>query len=128
MRTVWVVEDNPIMASVFRATLAAAGYRVEVMSDGATACARLAGPAPDLVVLDLQLPKVLGIDVLRAIRASAATAAVPVIVLSNSYAGEKLEDVWAVGANQVLTKATCKPAQLVELVRSLVGGPAPGTA
>lgn len=125
MKTVWVVEDNPIVASVFRATLAAAGYRVEMFPDGGAACARLAGPAPDLVLLDLQLPTVLGIDVLRAIRASAATAAVPVVVLSNSYSGEKLEDVWAAGATQVLTKATCKPAQLVDLVRSLVGGSSP---
>ena len=83
---------------MIRATPAAAGYGVEVFSDGAATCARLAGPAPDLVVLDLHLPKVLGIE-----------------VFSNSFP-----------ARSWLTR--CKPAQLVELVRSGVGGPAPGTA
>ena len=122
MKTVWIVEDNPLLSSVYRACFGAAGYRVEVFADGEAACARLNGPPPDVVLLDLHLPKVLGLDVLKAIRASPATEAVPVIVLSNSYSGPQLEEVWAAGATHVLPKATCTPRQVLELVRAALPG------
>jgi len=77
--TILVVDDDLDLVDIVRTALEREGFAVDDASDGATALDKIAGDAPELVVLDLGLPKVRGLDVLRQVRADTA---VPVIVLS----------------------------------------------
>jgi DNA-binding response OmpR family regulator len=117
-KRILIIEDNNVLASVYGSSLTQAGFHVSVANDGQTGLDQVTTFAPDLVVLDLMLPKVDGIEVLRRIRAIEGNATLPVIVFSNSYTSDRTRDVWSAGATQVLVKASCPPKQLVQVVGS----------
>ena len=83
MKTVLVVDDEFDLANTLCAVLAAEGYHAETCSDGREAMERLrAGPKPDLVLMDIMMPRASGLDVLRSMRQSEALADVPVVLMS----------------------------------------------
>lgn len=110
---VLLVEDNPGDADLTRETLRAGKLHldIDVAIDGAEALARLArnppyeaSPRPDLILLDLNLPKIDGPDVLRAIRARPEIAHIPVVVLTSSDAERDVVKSYSLGANCYVTK------------------------
>lgn len=82
MKTILVVEDSRFLRLTTETTLARAGYKVVTACDGEEALQVAAKTAPDLVLLDMLLPKLSGPEVLRSLRTTPLTAAVPVVVLS----------------------------------------------
>lgn len=112
-----IVEDDPIIADLYQRKFAAEHFSVELAGDGSTAMASLQTRRPDIVLLDLQLPQVNGIEVLKFIRATPALNSLPVIVFTNAYLGNMVQSAWKAGANKCLTKAICTPRQVVDVVR-----------
>lgn len=112
-----IVEDDPITADLYQRKFTAEQFVVELAGDGGTAMESLRARRPDLVLLDLQLPQVNGIEVLKFIRATPALATLPVIVFTNAYLGNLVQSAWKAGANKCLTKAICSPRQVVDVVR-----------
>lgn len=82
MKTVFVVEDDGSIAELIAYALRSGGFAVETFGDGEQLLAALAGTLPDLVLLDIMLPGLDGLRVLRRMRDSVRTAAVPVIMLT----------------------------------------------
>jgi two-component system, OmpR family, phosphate regulon response regulator PhoB len=80
--TILVVEDDPQVRDLVRITLECAGYRVEAACDVAEALDSLERGLPDLIVLDLMLPEVSGIQFAEQLRESALQPRVPILVLS----------------------------------------------
>lgn len=127
-RKILLVEDNLDHVVITRQAVASIlPCEVEVVRDGAAALARLigAGPGrarPDLILLDLHLPSMSGIDVLRRVRSDPAYAATPIIVLTAAGDDEELIlDCYASGANSFLPKpATDK--RFAEALRVLTAG------
>jgi CheY-like chemotaxis protein len=87
-KTILVVEDDNWLRYVMAELLADDGYQVLEAETGTQALALVEQSAPDLVVLDLNLPELSGLDVLHALRAREQTVALPVIVMSGSLDGE----------------------------------------
>ncbi|MPS31466.1 MULTISPECIES: response regulator [unclassified Salinivibrio] len=77
-----VVEDDPDVASLLRIMLEDSGYRVEISHDGITALSALEAKHYDLISLDLMLPDIDGLDIIRRIRQHAETADIPIVVVS----------------------------------------------
>ena len=75
-----IVEDDPDIGTIFSVALKMAGFQPELIDSGAKAVAWLAAKVPDLVVLDVRLPHVSGVEILRQIRADPRLAKTPVIV------------------------------------------------
>jgi CheY-like chemotaxis protein len=109
-KVILLVEDNPddeaLMLRAFqRSNLA---NRIEVARDGAEALEVLLGPEarplPTLVILDLKLPKVDGLDVLRRVRTSERTRTLPVVVLTSSREEQDLVESYRLGANSYVRK------------------------
>ena len=75
-----IIEDDSVQQDIFTQAVKMAGFTVEAIGDGADALARLKQVVPQLVILDLHLPKVSGDEVLAAIRAEERLASVPVIL------------------------------------------------
>jgi two-component system, OmpR family, phosphate regulon response regulator PhoB len=126
---VLVVDDDEAARTVVSWQLEAAGYTVLQAVDGAQALARINEDAPHLVVLDLTLPAVAGLDVLRAVRdgRSSAPADLPVIVLSGR-SGETDRIVGLdQGADDYLVKPF-SPGELAARVRSVLRRSAPAGA
>jgi CheY-like chemotaxis protein len=117
MKQILVIEDNAMAASLYSAALAREGYQVAVATDGEAGLAAIAATHPDLVVLDLMLPKVQGLEVLRRIRANPDMSGVPVMVTSNAYTGSRVDELRAAGATRILTKASISPKEVARVVR-----------
>ena len=125
MKKILIIEDDPVIAHIYMRQLRAEGFMVELAASGEIAIDLLKHSRPDLVVLDLQLPKISGIEVLKFIRAQPATASVPVIVFSNAYLGQLVDAAWKAGANKCLTKTICTPRQLMDSIGHTLENPSP---
>ena len=98
-----VVDDDKNLLETIRNALAAAGYQVKTAEDGAAALAQVEAARPDLLILDLSLPVVDGWEVLRRVRAGAATRALPVLAITGVEV-ERSDQVLAAGADEFLSK------------------------
>ena len=121
-KTILLVEDNPddVELTVRAFDEARLGNVVVVARDGAEALARLLGPHPDgvppplpeVVLLDLKLPKIDGLEVLRRLRADARTRHLPIVVLTSSSEQQDLVTSYDLGANSFVQK----PVSFVEFL------------
>jgi CheY-like chemotaxis protein len=82
MLTILVVDDNLHLQIAFKKVLTSRGYRVELASDGEEGLRVARSLIPDVIVLDMMLPKLSGVDVLRALKEGSTTKRIPVIALS----------------------------------------------
>ncbi len=82
MKRVLVVEDEPAIRALISASLQGSDWEVAAVADGGDALASLARSRPDLILLDIGLPGLRGDEVLRRLRADAATAAIPILLLT----------------------------------------------
>jgi CheY-like chemotaxis protein len=93
VRSALIIEDNSDLAIIFSQALQAAGFATGIILDGHQALARLAITTPDVVVLDLHMPRVSGLEILRRIRADARLAGTRVIVATaDMRATDMLQD------------------------------------
>jgi len=99
--TVLVVDDEPAIRRLLRTSLAAQGYRIVEAADGAEALDAAAREKPDLLILDLGLPDMSGIDIIREVRRSSA---VPIIVLSVREDERGKVEALDLGADDYMTK------------------------
>jgi CheY-like chemotaxis protein len=82
MLTILLVDDNRHLQIAFKKVLSSSGYRVELASDGEEGLRLAHSTRPDVILLDMLLPKLGGVEVLRALKADRSTATIPVIALS----------------------------------------------
>ncbi len=120
-----IVEDDPIIADLYQRKFIADHFIVELAGDGATAIESLKSRRPDIILLDLLLPQVNGIEVLKFVRATPGLQTLPVVVFTNSYLGDMVQSAWKAGANKCLTKAICTPRQVVGVVCATLAETAP---
>lgn len=106
------VEDDPAVAQMYRLKLELDGYQVEVAPDGEVALRMARSEPPDIIFLDIRLPKLGGLDVLEALRADPKINAVPVVILSNHSEQELVERGARLGALDHLIKSKTTPARL----------------
>src|SRR6266571_1597238 len=116
MKTVLVVDDEPKIVQLARDYLEHAGFRVASASDGKEALASFRTGAPDLIVLDLGLPMLDGLDVARAVR---KTSNVPIVMLTGR--GDESDRITGLelGADDYVTKPF-SPKELVARVRAVL--------
>jgi CheY-like chemotaxis protein len=120
MKTVLIIDDNPVITSIYRGKLAAEHLHTEIAGNGEEGLEMLDRCKPDVVLLDLMLPKVNGMDVLKRIRARPEYKSLPVIVFSNSYSADVMQQAWGFGATDVLHKSSTTPRNVVlALVRAI---------
>lgn len=117
-----IVDDDPILGALYRNKLRIAGYRVEVAESGSAGLTKVAEANPDLIVLDLMLGDMNGIDVLKTLRASEATKELPVIVFSSVFLTTLINDAKNAGATRCLNKFNCPPPRLIDEIKSVASG------
>lgn len=106
------IEDDQAVADMYRLKLELDGYSVTVASDGETGVKLAREHPPDLVFLDIRLPKMDGLAVLEALRADNRTRYIPVIILSNHGEEELVERGLRLGALEYLIKSQTTPSHL----------------
>ena len=119
MSRVLIVEDDPDIASLVDRYLQKAGFSTEVLTSGRDALKAVADRPPDLIVLDVMLPGVDGLEICRAVRAGPKTANVPIIMLTaRAEESERIVGL-ELGADDYIAKPF-SPNELVARVRALL--------
>lgn len=120
MKKILIVEDDQLIFSILSRELLDAGYLVANAFDGEQAVQVARDEKPDIVLLDILLPKKNGFEVLQELKADAALAQIPVVILSNLGQPEDLQKGKDLGAIDYMVKVEFEPKQIVAKVRTLL--------
>ena len=118
---VLLVEDSLITADLERSILEQAGYEVVVAGDGLEALARLGERAFDLIVADLEMPRMDGFALLERVRGSAEHARLPVVIVTSRQSLQDKQRGLSLGANAYITKGAFDQKVLLDTIGRLVG-------
>jgi CheY-like chemotaxis protein len=120
MASILVVDDNDDSIRIIQTVLESNGYGVRIAKSGKEALERVKEEVPQLILLDVMMPEMSGMEVLEHLRGSAATARVPVILLTAKAQDEDVITGYQVGADYYITKPfTVK--QLLYGIRLVLG-------
>ena len=117
-RHILIIDDDALVASVYKEQLEAQGYTAEIATDGRTGFYRIQETGPDGVLLDLMLPEINGVEILKKIRAQKRFQKLPILALSNGFMVNLLNDAVEAGATKVFNKATMSPRDVVAALSS----------
>ncbi len=120
MKKILIIEDDQVVAGIYRNKYQMTGFVVEIAKDGEEGLLKLEAFQPDIVQLDLMMPKLNGVEVIKRIRAHPKFATLPIVVLSNSYLAHMVTEAWQAGANRCISKADCTPKTMMEIVDRLL--------
>lgn len=119
-KKILLVEDDPFLSEMYTAKLIEAGFAVETADNGLGALEKLKENRPDLILLDLVLPKMDGFSVLREIRASAELKGLRIIAFTNLGQKEEVEKGLTLGADDYIVKAHFTPSEVVAKVKDIL--------
>lgn len=122
MKQILFIEDDLILGPVYQAQLKRAGFEVIWVTDGEAGLNALQISRPDLILLDILLPRISGLELLQIIRSSPGVDRLPVIVFTNSFQEELLEKVRKMGVERILSKSQVIPREVVALIKEFLFG------
>jgi DNA-binding response OmpR family regulator len=120
MKKIMVVEDDRFLSSLIKARLEKDGFIVQQTFDGEEAIQALKTDRPDLVILDLIMPKVTGFEVLQNISITPGFEKVPVVILSNLAQESDIEKARQLGAREYFVKVKISIDDLIGKIKTLV--------
>ena len=120
MKKILIIEDDPIVAHVYRSRLEKEGFLVEIAPDGQMGHHLLYQSKPDGLLLDLMLPKLNGIDLLKKIRAVREFEKLPIVVFTNAYVANMIHEAFSSGASAVYNKSTITPRQVIDVLSNML--------
>ena len=122
MKRILIVDDDAVVVCIYRDALARRGFTVDVAEDGLAAIQLLRTTKPDLLVLDLMMPKLSGLDLLKYVRSQPQMKELPVIVLSNSFMNALGGEAVALGVQRAVLKVRSTPDSLETLINDVLSG------
>jgi DNA-binding response OmpR family regulator len=124
MARILIAEDDAILQSAYTTVLSMEGYEVDTVPDGAEALRIAAEKNYDLILLDMLMPNMTGLQFLRVFQPKIKHPNTKVIVFSNVVVPEDMKEAIDLGAIKYLTKATFTPKEMVATIKeALAGGP-----
>lgn len=120
-KKILIVEDEEIMSGLLKRKLSEEGYDVQVAEDGEKGLEQVKALKPDLVLLDIMMPKKGGFEVMEEIRADEAIKDTKVIVISNSGQPVELDRAKKLEAVDWLIKTEFDPKEVIEKVKQQIG-------
>lgn len=122
-KTILLVEDDMFVRELYLRVLAQTGYAIVAAVDGEDGIQKAQQVKPDLVLLDIMMPKVNGLDVLLALKAKGETKHIPVVLLTNLGHAETIQDAFAAGAQGYLMKVRISPYEIIDTVEKFIKDP-----
>jgi CheY-like chemotaxis protein len=121
-KRVLLVEDDRFLRRACEKSLQQQGFTVSTAPDGEEALRAIRADPPDIILLDLLMPKVSGFEVLRDIRSDEKTRSIPVIILTNSSKETDIREVQSLGVTGYLVKANLSLEELGSQVKQALKG------
>lgn len=119
-KKILIIEDEPAQATTLDLAMKKAGFETIIANDGAEGLEKVKEGVPDLILLDLVLPKIDGISILKYLRANEATSKIPILILTNLASGETVKEVFEAGGTDYLVKTDYTLEQLTHKVEDML--------
>jgi len=123
MKRILIIEDDFFVASIYEKVFAEAGYEVAIAYDGEAGLKRIGSFSPDLVQVDLMMPKMNGVEIIKQIRANSGLKSLPVLVLSSCCDLALVREARKAGASEVISKRECSPKLVLDRAEALLAAP-----
>jgi len=122
VKKILLVDDDATVLEIYKQRFVEEGFQVETAADGLTAAKLLRETKPDLVVLDLMMPKLTGVEVLKFIRSQPETQSLPVAIFTNAFMNDLVDAANRIGVQRAVSKGECTPKTLVTIANELLFG------
>ncbi len=115
-----IVEDEPFLLDMYKMKFKQGGFEVISAADGEEAIRISRREKPDIILLDIMMPKIDGFEVLENLKKNSLTKSIPVLIFSNFSQKEQKEKGIALGAADYFVKTNYTPAQVLEKVKNIL--------
>jgi len=115
-----LVEDDSFLLSMYATKFEMENFKVIMAEDGEKALRRALKESPDIILLDIILPKVNGFEVLRQLKDNSTTVDIPVILLTNLSQKDEIEQGLKMGAEDYLIKAHFMPSEVIDKIKKVL--------
>ena len=120
MAKILIIEDDDVLGRFYKKVLSAKGHSVEIAADGGEGLAKIKSQKPALILLDIMMPNVNGLEVLKAVKTDPQTEDIPVIVLTNLAGEADAQFALQKGADKYLVKSRVDAEKVIaEVSQSL---------
>lgn len=122
MAKVLIVEDDPLMSRMYQKIFAFDGFEVEMARDGEEGWDMVKKVSPTLILMDIMMPKLNGIDLLERIKADPHLKQIPVVMLTNLAGQADAEKALEMGAVKYIIKSEHEPKEVSAMVKEIISG------
>jgi len=122
MAKILIVEDDPLMSRMYQKIFTFEGYEIEIAADGVEGLEKTRTGKPTLILLDIMMPKMNGLQVLEKIKADPETKKIPVVMLTNLAGQQDAEKALSMGAVKYIIKSEYEPKQVANMVKEILAG------
>lgn len=120
MKELLLIEDDKHLAEMYAKKFQQAGYLVTITKDGSTGLTEVKNKNFDILVLDIMLPGMSGIDILEILKTDVKTAKIPVVIYTNSGDNEHKKKAMIYGADEYILKVDSTPESLCNTINKVV--------
>ena len=122
MAKILIVEDDPLISRLYQKAFSFEGLEVDLAVDGEEGLAKVKSGKPTMVLLDVMMPKMNGLELLDKLKADPETKSIPVVMLTNLAGKQDAETALAKGAVKYIVKSEYSPKEIVTMVREVLAG------
>jgi CheY-like chemotaxis protein len=115
-----LVEDDPLMSRMYQKLFTFEGFQVETANDGAEGLNKAKSFKPDLIMMDIMMPNMNGMDALSKMKGDGDTQHIPVIMLTNLAGQQDREEALSKGATKYIVKSEYDPKQVLDIVKGVL--------
>ena len=122
MAKILIVEDDPLISRMYQKVFTFEKYDVEMASDGEEGLTKARASKPTLILLDIMMPKMNGLETLEKLKADPDLKSIPVVMLTNLAGDKDVETALAKGAVKYIIKSEYDPKQVTNMVQEVLAG------
>jgi CheY-like chemotaxis protein len=122
MAKILIVEDDPLMSRMYQKIFGFEGHEVELAGDGEEGWEKAKTTKPTLILLDIMMPKMNGLQVLEKLKLDPETKGIPVVMLTNLAGVSDAEAALAKGAVKYIVKSEHEPKQVAAMIKEILAG------
>lgn len=122
MAKILIIEDDPLISRMYEKIFTFEKYEVELAADGEEGLQKIHETKPTLILLDIMMPKMNGLEVLERLKMDPTIKDIPVVILTNLAGQQDAETALAKGAVKYIIKSQQEPKQIADLVKEILAG------
>lgn len=124
--SILIIEDDELIRRMYQQIFSFRGYTVRLATNGVEGLERVVADQPAIILLDIMMPKLNGLEMLKRLKSRPDAAKIPVIILTNLMGAADAEAALAAGAIKFVSKSDYTPKEIVDIVEGVLAEPAAG--